>query len=154
MNFCEQDSKGVFITPLLIDKVLKLKDINMKNKIIIILTSLLSLSAISVFAHNTEKQEVLYGVSFYENSIDVIVKSNGCTKARDFRLEELKGQNHTLLNVIRIKADRCRAMSKPVMISFPLKSKQQTFFKINNSFVSGRLNIKLKKTQRSIGGEK
>ena len=114
----------------------------MKNKIIILHTALISFGAFSVFAHNTGKQEALYGVTFFENSIEIIVKSNGCTKAQDFRLEMLNGSDHTLLNIIRTKPDRCRKMSKPMRIILPLHTNQQNHYKINNSFVINKRNRK------------
>ena len=116
----------------------------MKNKISIGLTALISLGAFSVFAHNTEKQEALYGVSFLQNSIEVNVKSNGCTKAQDFRLDILKGEDRTLINVVRIEPDRCRRMSKLMSIGLPLHTKQQVHYKINNSFAISKTRIKQK----------
>ena len=106
----------------------------MKNRIIIILTTLISFGALSVFAHNTEKQESLYGVSFFEKNIEIIVKSNGCTKPEDFRLDMLNGGDHTLLNIVRIKPDRCKRMPKLMAITLPFSAKQQQHYKINNSF--------------------
>ena len=120
----------------------------MKNKITLLFTALLSLFAISVFAHDNQKQESVYGVSFYQNSVEVIVKSNGCTKTKDFRLEELNRGDHILLNIIRINPDRCRAMSRPLKITLPINANQQKYYAISNSFVASKL---LKKQQRTNG---
>jgi len=123
----------------------------MKNKIAIIFATTLSLLALSVFAHNTEKQESLYGVNIYKNQIEIIVKNNGCTKAQDFRLEQLHAGNHILLNIVRIKPDKCRAMTRPMRISLPLNANKVSYYKINNHLM--RSNI-LSKMQKSTGEHK
>ena len=123
----------------------------MKNKITILLTTTLSLLAVSVFAHNTEKQEPLYGATMFKNHIEIIVKSNGCTKAEDFRLEQLHAGNYILLNIVRIKPDRCRAMTRPMNISLPLNANKISYYKINNHLTSSNI---LSKRQTSSGDQK
>ena len=120
----------------------------MKNKNIIILMSLSLFVTVAAFAHNKDKQEGLYGFSINNNHIEIIVKNNGCTKPQDFRLDELDMGDYVLLNVVRTKPDRCRAMSRPMTINLAIKAKHHSDYKINNSFVRNNL---LRKSKGTVG---
>jgi len=103
-----------------------------KISAILALGGLLSFSAI---AHNTATLEPLYGLTMHQNSITVIVKSNGCTKAEHFTVDQLQASDYTQINVMRQKPDRCRAMSRLMMVTLALKDNAKDSYRINNGFV-------------------
>jgi hypothetical protein len=69
----------------------------------------------SLQAQKPLKLESLYGVKINEKSIVIKVYSFGCTKAKDFSIEEKSGS----LNIVRVKIDRCRKMPELVTLRLP-----------------------------------
>jgi len=75
------------------------------------------LLACSSMASSQNKLEPLYAVSLSDKSIEFEVKSTGCTTAEDFKLNMRSADDHLILNIERIKIDRCRRMPKVISLS-------------------------------------
>jgi len=86
------------------------------------------------FAHDISKLESLHGISFSENAIEIKVKSTGCTKAQDFRIDAVKNSLEYELRIYRIKKDRCRAMTRIVSINLELELQEDFSFRVANPF--------------------
>ncbi len=82
--------------------------------IVILMISVVACST-SLQAQNPTKLETLYGININDKSIVVKVYSFGCTKAKDFSIEEQNGA----LSIVRIKIDRCRKMPELISIRLP-----------------------------------
>lgn len=54
--------------------------------------------------------EVLQGFEYKQNEITIIVRSGGCTKKSDFRVEHNVVGDFVMISFYRIIADNCRAM--------------------------------------------
>lgn len=104
-----------------------------KNIVSAILVIIASISYYS-FAHDLSKSEPLYGVSFAENAIEIKVKSTGCTKAEDFRVDIVREDQEYVLSIYRIKKDRCRARSRLIPINLGLRTQEDLPLRVANLF--------------------
>ncbi len=65
------------------------------------------------------REEPLHGFSVERETVSIIVTSNGCTSAADFRfLVRRKGPGRTDVSVIRIEPDTCEAVPQAITIEF------------------------------------
>lgn len=98
-------------------------------KLFLIITLMLSVMACSTSlqAQKPIKLEALYGININENSIVVKVYSFGCTKAKDFSIEEQDGA----LSIVRAKMDRCRKMPELVSIRLPFHKQLNDYQVLN-----------------------
>ena len=94
----------------------------------------------SLQANKPIKLAALYGVNINENSIVIKVYSFGCTKAKDFSIEEESGS----LSIIRVKRDRCRKMPELISVRLPFH-KQLDDYKILNPIKKPKQEIKSKR---------
>lgn len=104
-----------------------------KNTVSAILIIIASIGYYS-FAHDLSKSEPLYGVSFSENTIEIKVKSTGCTKAADFKIDAIRDSQEYVLSIYRIKKDRCRARSRFISINLELAAPEGLPLRISNLF--------------------
>ena len=96
---------------------------NQKILITIFITLSLTLTMIG-FAQASSKSsspksgtlEPLYGLSFSSGNVEILVTSNGCTKAEHFELKSKKVEGQKLITIEKIKKDRCRAMPKIITV--------------------------------------
>mgnify|MGYP000704682630 CR=1 FL=1 len=79
--------------------------------------------------------ERLHSLTFSATSLDIQVKSFGCTKAEDFRVQT---DNNNELTIIRKKADRCRAMPRIIDLQLPLPELAEGDVYIKNAFFHKR----------------
>lgn len=96
-----------------------------------IVTMMLSLMACSIQlqAENPLVLEALYGIDINKNSIEIKVRSFGCTKAKHFSIED----NASGLSIYRIQRDVCKRMPSIVSISLPFK-KEAGSYRVANPF--------------------
>ncbi len=73
--------------------------------------------------------EALYGIDINKNSIEIKVRSFGCTKAKNFSIENSENG----LSIYRTKRDVCKRMPSVVLISLPFE-KQESSYRVLNSF--------------------
>ena len=65
--------------------------------------------------------ETVYGIQVLENTIQFKVKSNGCTKSKDFALSYKVTQSNAFeIELLRNKPDFCRKRSSVMTIKTPL----------------------------------
>ena len=81
----------------------------------------------SLQAQKPIKLETLYGMNINEKNIVVKVYSFGCTKAKDFSVEEQGDE----LSIVRIKIDRCRKMPELVSIRLPFHKQLNDYQVLN-----------------------
>lgn len=97
-----------------------------KTKLLmVVVAALLTLSACAAQGPKIENLETIYGVSMHPEHLDIVVKSNGCTKAKHFKLErvssdKVEGVTVHQLALHRIKPDGCRKRSEPKRIRLNL----------------------------------
>ena len=84
------------------------------------------------FAADIAKPEPLYGLSFSENGINIMVKSNGCTKSTDFRVDVQSANQVSVLNIYRIKKDRCRKMTRVIAVNLELIAPYSGPYQLSN----------------------
>lgn len=89
------------------------------------LAALLTLSACAAQGTKPEALETIYGLSVFPQHLDLVVKSNGCTKAEHFKLErvklsKVKGVTRHQLALHRVKPDGCRKRSEAKRIRLAL----------------------------------
>lgn len=66
-------------------------------------------------------EELLVGITFDEDNVELVVISNGCTSEDDFEIEVNKGftgQPPYRLTVRRIRPDNCKMTPHPVTLKF------------------------------------
>ena len=67
--------------------------------------------------------EVVYATWMdFKNSIQFVVKSNGCTTEKSFKLRKTLFKGKYLLKLKRIKKDKCKRLPHPKVIKFDLSS--------------------------------
>lgn len=98
-------------------------------KLFFIVTLMMSVMACSTSlqAKKNIKLETLYGININEKSIVVKVYSFGCTKAKDFTIEEQDGA----LSIVRVKIDRCRKMPELVSMRLPFHKQLNNYQVLN-----------------------
>ncbi len=98
---------------------------------LLIITMMLSLMACStqLQAEKPAVLEALYGIDINKNSIEIKVRSFGCTKAKHFSIENSENG----LSINRIKRDYCKKMPSVVLISLPFE-KQESSYRVLNPF--------------------
>lgn len=98
-------------------------------KLCLIITLIMSVMACSTSlqAEKSIKLETLYGINIKAKSIMVKVYSFGCTKAKDFTIEEQSGA----LSIVRTKIDRCRKMPELVSIRLPFHKQLNDYQVLN-----------------------
>ena len=93
------------------------------QKVIMALICLMSMNTLA----SGEHLEALYGISRYENTIKVKVRSYGCTRASSFAINTTeKG-----LAIVRIKPDNCRRMPHVIEVTLPLPKETGAFVLLN-----------------------
>jgi len=88
----------------------------MKRVKVIVLSLCGMISACSSVASQTNYREPLYAVLLKKTGIQFEVRSTGCTKAKDFEVKVRAGNEVTMLEIERVKTDRCRKMPEVVSI--------------------------------------
>ncbi len=61
--------------------------------------------------------EPLFGVTTEEGVFSIYVKSNGCTEAKDFKIQTTKSKPQQL-TVYRVNPDYCKAAPRVIRIDF------------------------------------
>ena len=115
------------------------------------LTACLSLFSLTVSAAGAESPAVLLGFQRTGNTLEFTVISTGCTTEDHFRLDIETTENNdgetsetakeaVTLTLIRTKADRCKRMPGPRVISLDIPDKytSKTAIHISNTFVALR----------------
>ncbi|MEM8497564.1 MAG: hypothetical protein AAF542_06040 [Pseudomonadota bacterium] len=82
----------------------------------------------AVAANAALSVEALHSIRVETDTLHFSVTSNGCTRARDFKLLRI-GQATTQISVIRIKQDHCRKAPSLLELSIPLNSGEESVAK-------------------------
>lgn len=91
----------------------------MKRLALFVLIS--SITACSQHASSpSTKAEPLYGIKTHPQKVELWVRSNGCTKSRDFHVELTKNGDKQWLEAVRKKPDLCRKKTSIVKIKLAL----------------------------------
>lgn len=75
--------------------------------------------------------EVLNGIQVTEQSVTIIVESNGCTQKEDF-IAVLSKAEPPEVTFIRLQPDLCRAAPRPLPIKFTLEEIGAKMFTVAN----------------------
>ena len=114
------------------------------------LTACLSLFSLSTSAAGEESPADLLGFQRTGNTLEFTVISTGCTTEDHFRLDVMttvknptandEKQPAVTLTLVRTKADRCKRMPGPRVISLDIPDKYtgKTAIRISNAFVALR----------------
>ena len=102
-----------------------------KNLLLLLFTAIFTMNSL---AKDNDTQEQLYGIQFNKNSMNINVKSTGCTKPAHFTIKTQAHKERTQLEIIRHKADRCRAMPKVISIQLELPKDSKPPFHLVNTF--------------------
>lgn len=106
-----------------------------------IVATLSTIGALSIHAHAQEagKLEPLYSASFTPQHLVIEVKSTGCTHPENFTVttSAAADKSHTVIQVLRHKADLCRAMPKIVslQLELPKDAQQGEAYQLVNTFI-------------------
>ncbi len=100
-------------------------------RVLFIVTMMLSLMACStqLQAEKPAVLETLYGIDINKESIEIKVRSFGCTKAKHFSIEN----GTSGLSIYRTQRDVCKRMPSIVSISLPFK-KEAGSYRVVNAF--------------------
>ncbi len=114
------------------------------------LTACLSLFSLNASAAGEESPADLLGFQRTGNTLEFTVISTGCTTEDHFRLDVTTTENNAtasdenqpavILTLVRTKADRCKRMPGPRVISLDIPDKYtgKTAIHISNAFVALR----------------
>lgn len=126
------------------DEYLGVKVMNkrIKQGISILLSATLLIIATQLIAQTVDMQadknttlEPLQGLQMKQNGLIIKVKSQGCTRAKDFHIDAQKQQGVTQLSIMRHKPDRCRAMPRQVLLVLSFELEANTHYSVRNDFM-------------------
>ncbi len=102
----------------------------MKNQLLMaVVIAMFSIPAVATIYHTKMKgffikssaPELIYGIKLLGKNIQVAVMSTGCTGVDSFNLDVINNeQGQTVLQLLRVKPDLCRAIPHLIEIEIPL----------------------------------
>jgi len=111
-----------------------------KLKIAILLGGSLLMN--NVFTHPAEELEPLYAAQLFAQELVIKVSSNGCTRAKNFIVEQIKDGDTVQLRIQRQQADQCRAMPRIIEISLPFSASKNIHYYIANPWLFSPAKVK------------